>query len=67
MGGHAERQRGERLERCKIRLFQGLAVGSNDRQALVAVGGGAAVAGQVLDDGKDAAAGEALGDRRGDR
>ena len=55
MGGHAERQAGQRPESGKIGPFQRCAVGIDHRQLVVAVGGGAAVARQVLDHRQDAA------------
>lgn len=67
MGGHAQRQRGERPECGKIRPFERMTIGGDDGKVLMAVGGSAAVAGQVLDDGENAAAGEARRDRCGDR
>ena len=60
MGGHAERQAGERPEGGKIGLFQRGAVGIDHRQPVVAVGGGAAVARQMLEHRQNAAGQQAL-------
>ena len=46
--------------------FQGRAVGIDHRQLVVAVGGGAAMARQVLEHRQDAAGQQALGDGAGD-
>ena len=66
MCGHAERQAGERLESGEIGRFQGGAVGIDHRQLVMAVGVGAAVAGQMLEHGQNAAGHEPLRDRAGD-
>ena len=60
MRGHAERQAGERPEGGEIGRFQRRAVGVDHRQAVVAVGGGAAVARQVLEHRQHAAGQQAL-------
>ena len=55
MGGHPQRQVGERPERGKVGRLEGRAVGLDDRQRAVAVGGGAAVTGDVLEHRQHAA------------
>ncbi len=67
MGGHAQRQILQGTECGKIGRLQSGAVGVHHRQLQVAVGGGAAVAGDVLEHRQHAAVGEARGDGSGDR
>mgnify|MGYP001586967502 CR=1 FL=1 len=66
MCGHAERKVAKRSEGGEIGLLQGGPVGIDHRQSGVAVGGGAAMARQVLEDRQDAAGQQPLGDGFGD-
>ena len=65
MRGHRHRKRRERPKSGKIRRFENRPIGVDDRQLGVAVGGRAAMAGNVLEYRQNAAVRQALGDRAG--